>query len=60
MPRLSLGKAFPAAMEGVDRKVQWHRLPGSPGLVTPIGIRDQAKAVRQQVIGEPPTERYLV
>ena len=23
-------------------------------------IRDQAKAVQQQVIGEPPTERYLV
>ena len=48
MPRLSLGKAFPAAMESVDRKVQWHRPPGSPGLVTPIGIRDQATAVRSR------------
>jgi hypothetical protein len=60
MPRLSLGNAFPAAVESVDRKVQWHRLPGSPGLVTLIGIRDQAKAVQLRVIGEPPTEHYRV
>jgi len=60
MPRLSLGNAFPAAVESVDRKVQWQSLPGSPGLVTLIGIRDQAKAVQLRVIGEPPTERYRV
>lgn len=43
MPRLSLGKAFTASMEAVDKKVGWHRLPGPLSILTLIGIRNQLR-----------------
>jgi len=44
MPRLALGKAFVSAMEAVDRKVHWHRLPVPLGIVALLGIRKQLQA----------------
>ena len=53
MPRLSLAKAFMAAMEAVDKKVHWHRVPGPLGLLTLIGIRDQLRARNLYDTGSP-------
>src|ERR1051326_4494054 len=43
MARLSLGNAFTAAIEAVDKKVGWHRRPRPLGLLALIGIRDQLR-----------------
>lgn len=53
MPRLSLGKAFMASMEAVDRKLHWHKLPGPLGLMALIGIREQLRAKNLYDTGSP-------
>jgi hypothetical protein len=53
MPHLSLGNAFLAAMEAVDKKVHWHKLRGPVGLMTLIGIREQLRARNLYDTGTP-------
>src|SRR5579862_8157296 len=43
MTRPSLGKAFLDAMEAVDKKIGWHRLPTPLAIPALIGIRDRLR-----------------
>ena len=43
MPRPSLTKAFMDAMESVDKRIGWHRLPRPLALPTLIGIRERLR-----------------
>src|SRR5215210_103652 len=65
MARPSLGKAFSAVTETVDRKRSWHRLPLPLGMLTLIGIRKQLQRENLFDTGRPNGEappwdpRYL-
>jgi heme peroxidase len=52
--RISLGKAFTASIEAVDKKVSWHRLPTPLGMLALAGIRNQ---LREKNLFDRPVEK---
>ena len=53
MRRVSLKNGFMAAMEAVDKKRHWHKLPQPLGLLTLLGIRAQLRATNLYDTGPP-------